>query len=498
LVLSSHTTIGSYTPTVEGSRVRAVATPAGRIGIIGPVVLQTILVTGLPALFLARGQAGMAGRSLWLALAIVLARLAVVGRRDELLCVALAVTPFMNLLRGSLFFHVVPALLGGAVFYWFARRRGALTAFVGTNKLVAWLAGYFFVYYLLSVTSTHRYEVNLRMTECLLGAVIVLVLGRRHELLSAALAGVALSACLVGAAMLPHLGANDRLGMLQLDGLKLGNPAQLGLPLALSVLVLLMDQGYWMGLVKHRYFRIVTSLAPLTLLLLTTSRAAWLVVAIGVGCQFTFGRQARAFVLVAIALGFAILRAVLASSAGGELQAGLERTFSSERSARNRTSGRSDQWIVAYNAFTESAGALLWGHGAGSGPRVYARKSLETPNVEFEVGNEMALHSWYMQIGVELGLAGLVPFAVWLLVAGRRVASSSARTGYLLPMAGLLGYVAIAATVSGNDTSSGVFLGLGLMGAAYTQGVGRRHSVGRMEVARGQVAVVPRGSAGAL
>lgn len=452
---------------VPGART---GTRTGRLSAGEPtarVLAQAFFVVAVPAFLLARGHAVMAGRSFFVLLACVLVRLAIVGRRDEFLCVLFSVLPFLNLLRGFLFYNAVSALLGGAVAYWFLMSRGAGAAFVRTHGLVLWIAAYFGAYYVLSWVTTGRYDVNLRAAECVLGATVVLILGRRRELLGTGLFGLMISACLLGLALVPHLEENERLGIVRLEGIGLGNPAQLGLPLALSLLSLVLDHGGWISPSRIRSLRLPLSLVPLTLLLLTTSRASWLVALIGIGCQFAFGRKGRGLVLVALVLGFITLKLVLASPTGAGLQAGLERTFSGERSPRNRTSGRSDQWIVAYNAFRESAGSMLFGHGAGLGPKIYARKSLETPNVEFEVGNEMALHSLYMQIAVELGLAGLLPFAVWIAIVGRRVIPWSRRTGYLLPTAGYLGYLAIAGTVSGNDTVSGAFLGLGLLGAAF-------------------------------
>ena len=308
---------------------------------------------------------------------------------------------------------------------------------------------------------------NLRLLECLFGVLIILVLGRRREVLVAALGAFLGSACVVGAALFPSIASTNRLGFLEAGDLTLGNPVQLGMVLALSFVVLYIDRGYWLDLTRRASLRLFLTVPVAVLLVLTTSRISWLVVILAMACQLTFGKRARALALVAAAVAVVALKLLLASSAGEGIQMGLDRTFSEERSARNRTSGRSDQWLVSYGAFTESPEAFLIGHGAGSGPRVYARKSLETPGVEYQVGHEKALHSIYMQIAVELGMAGLLPFAIWMGIAFARVLASSRRTGYLLPLVGILSFLVIAASVSGSDTTSGVFLGLGLMGAAY-------------------------------
>jgi O-antigen ligase len=95
---------------------------------------------------------------------------------------------------------------------------------------------------------------------------------------------------------------------------------------------------------------------------------------------------------------------------------------------------------------------------------VYARKSWELPSIEFQTGNEMSLHSFYMQLAVETGLLGSILYAVLIGAIGGRVVRGL--RGDLLPLLAFGGYLLIAATVSGTDTASGMYLGIGLLGAA--------------------------------
>jgi O-antigen ligase len=67
-----------------------------------------------------------------------------------------------------------------------------------------------------------------------------------------------------------------------------------------------------------------------------------------------------------------------------------------------------------------------------------------------------------MQVGVEAGLLGLVPVAMWLGVVLRQVWRQTTRSGLLFPLVCFLGYGVIVLTVSGNDVFSGLFLGIAL------------------------------------
>ena len=457
----------------ELSRPEATSRRARWAERVGSRVLVQTLVCCVPAAFLlAVGSAQLAGWTFWATLGALVVRLAFLRRVDELLCVVLAVAPFVNLLRGFAFYNVVGALYGGAVLLRFWRSPRGLRAFLVGYPLVPWLAAYLSVYWLLSFVLTGRYDVNFRVFEMLAAVVAVLIVTRRVGLIAAALRGLVVSSCAMALGLLPHLAStgDNRLGIVVLEGFHLGNPIQLGLPLALSLVALFADEGYWLKLRSRPFVRLLIFVPVGALLALTTSRAAWLVAFAGLLCAFLLSRRSRVTVLAGALVGLVIFQAIRLSPAGNVLDAGVDRTFGAERTTRSRTSGRSDQWIVAWHAVTDTAGSLLWGYGPGSGAEVYARKSLEVANIEFEVGREMSLHSLFMQVAVESGLIGLILLLGWCIAGAVRVVAWSRRFRLALPMAGYLGFILIAATVSGTDTVSGMFLGLGLFATGRESG----------------------------
>jgi O-antigen ligase len=268
--------------------------------------------------------------------------------------------------------------------------------------------------------------------------------------------------------MLPYLGnpAQDRLGIVVLGERTLGNPVQLGAPLALALLLLLADRGRWVVVSGRAPLRAAAIAVVTTLLFLTTSRAAWAIAAAGLLVIFLFGARNRASVVAAALAGVVLFQAMLLTPVGGILEAAVARTFGEDRSASGRTSGRSDQWVVTYFALTESATSLLVGHGPGRGPAIYARKSIDLASVDFEVGREMALHSMFMQLLVEAGLLGFLPLVLWLAVLAARAIRWARRRGELMPALAVLSFLILASTVSAMDTVSGVFVGIGLLAAS--------------------------------
>lgn len=437
------------------------------------VLVQTLVCCVPAAALLAVGSAQLAGWVFWGTLAVLALRLLLSRRVDELLCLVLAVAPLVNLLRGFAFYNVVGALYGGAVLLRFLRSPQGLRPLVVRYPLIPWLGAYLSVYWLLSYVLTGRYDVNFRVFEMLAAVVAVVIVARRPELIAAALRGLVVSSCAMALGLLPHLASagENRLGIVILEGKLMGNPIQLGLPLALALVALVTDGGQWLGLRRRPSARLLVLVPVVALLALTTSRAAWLVAFAGLVCGLLFSRRSRATALAGALAGLVMFQVVRWSPAGDVLDAAVERTFSSERSTRSRTSGRSDQWIVAWHAATETAGSLLWGYGPGSGAQVYAKKSREIASVEFEVGHEMSLHSLFMQVGVETGLIGLLLLVVWCGAGAIRVAAWTRRSRLVLPLACFLGFILIAATVSGTDTVSGMFLGLGLFATARESGL---------------------------
>src|SRR5690606_3652812 len=93
------------------------------------------------------------------------------------------------------------------------------------------------------------------------------------------------------------------------------------------------------------------------------------------------------------------------TSRGADFSAGLQRTFSEDRSLRNRTSGRSDQWMLMPVALHDKP---ILGFGPGRGPDVYAKYSLLDPNVHFMRGKRFRWHSLYLQVAIETGVVGIV------------------------------------------------------------------------------------------
>jgi hypothetical protein len=369
----------------------------------------------------------------------------------------------MELLRGFATYNIVVLLLAvGLLYYYFGSARIVSVA-VSRCRLAVGLFVYVSVYYAFSLLFTGDYSRNLRMFETVFVAVGILVLGRRRELLSATLQGFVVCVWAIGVAMTPYVESTNRLGMVVVEGFSLGNPSQLGGALSLGLLALALDRGRWLRLEGRPVVLFGSVAVTIALLYLTTSRGSWLVVAAASLVAWLAGRGQRLRVVLLVAMFAVTLPTLLLTRYGAGVQKGLDRTFGQDRSVRKRTSGRSDQWVVAYAAFTESLGSFVYGHGPGTGPAVYARESLAVPGIEYSVGGEAEFHSLFMQVAVEVGVLGLAPLVVgFALILGRTV-NWSGRYREVLPLAALVGYLGIGLTVGGQGTVAGVFLGIALL-----------------------------------
>lgn len=430
-------------------------------------LLRVCFCTLPAALLLATGRAEAAGKVFWMLLSLLLGRAMLMGRRDELLCFLLATAPFLSLLRSFVFYNVILATFIGVLGYYFLSVPGRIWQTVRHFGLFFGVIIWAGAYYTLSFYNTRDYAVNLRLFELAFTILAILLLSRHPRLLGVGLTGTILSAWMVGLAMLPQMGTSERLGIVAVEGRVLGNPGQLGLPLAFGFLALIFNNGRWLNLETKPLIRWLMFGVTSVLLALTTSRAAWLVAATGILLLFLFGKQQRRQLLVLSVIGVLGISAVLMSPYSASLKKGWERTFGDKQSVRKKTSGRSDQWLVAHYAFTRSVYTVVHGYGPGMGPQTYARYSPEVPGAKYAVGKKVALHSIFMQLLVETGLIGLVCFLVWLLIIFVKLLGRVVEHG-LFPLACFFGYALTGISVSGSDINSGVLLGVGLLGTATT------------------------------
>lgn len=427
-------------------------------------ILVQVLLCALPASgLLAAGHARLAGIYFWTLLCVTLLRLAVSGRCDDLLSLLVSLSPFIMLLRGFATYNIVVVLFAVGVLYYYSRSAGTVVAVVRRCPLARGFFIYATVYYAFSVLLTRDYAANLRMFEVVFVVASILVLGRRRRLLRVALQGLLVCAWLVGIAMMPYIGSTDRLGLIVVESYRLGNPGQLGGALACGFLALAVDRGRWLGLEAKTGVLLGSLILTTALLYLTTSRGSWLVVVAASFVGWVVGRGERGRILLIIAMVAVTLPTVLLTRYGPGVRLGLERTFGADRRVESRTSGRSDQWVVAYSAFTASPSSLLYGYGPGMGPTVYARDSLSVPGIQYAVGGEAQLHSLFMQVAVEAGVLGLAPLAVWCALILRRTVNWTRRYREVFPLVAFVGYLCIGATVNAQGATAGVFLGVALL-----------------------------------
>ena len=430
------------------------------------LIVQVLLCALPSSALLVVGNASLAGLYFWGVLILLLLRLAILGKRDEMLCLVIALAPLISLLRTlAPFYNLVSMLSLCTLAYYNAQSGGKAWRILRSYPLTLALIGYVTLYYAFAFIFTGDYSAQIRLFDFLFAVLIVVIIGRHRELLSAALLGLVISSVIIGLAMLPHIGStsSSRLGLVVVGGVGLGHPGTLGASLALSFLALLVDRARWLDVQRKWVLRILLAAPALMLLALTSSRASWMVAVAGILVSFLFDRRSRMRTLVFIGLACLAVQLVLVSPYGSSLQRGIERTFGEDRSVANRTTGRADQWVAAYAAFTASPRSIAWGYGPGTGYDIYAKYSREVQSVKFAVGEKLAWHSLYLQVAVEAGLIGLMPLLAGLLIVLVKTLGWTRRHRAVFPLVSFVGYALTITAVSGNDSVSGVMLGIGLL-----------------------------------
>lgn len=371
------------------------------------------------------------------------------------LTLIIGLLPAIMLLREVAFFSLVTVLLALAIAAVLLHSQRSVRVLADSGFI--WVSILALLYWLVSFMLTARYSSNLRVLELVLAAGAILLLAEDPAQMATALFGVMTSSFMIGVGLFR---VSERLGIATINSITMGNPIQFGLPLTLVFLLLAADRGRWFLLERRPVLRLLLASVVAFWLVLSTSRGSWVVVAGGLGMLFALGRgQRRAVLGIAGVLLVGVLIA-LQTDRADSLRRAYDRTFSAERSIRNRTSGRSDQWRLFPVVMRD---APPWGFGPGSGAAVYSRYSWNAPEIDLHPGSTFMWHSLYQQAGVELGPWGL-GFLLLLLAAGfRRGLRTLKRTGLAAPLLGITGYALIGISVAAIDAASGLFLGFGML-----------------------------------
>jgi O-antigen ligase len=380
------------------------------------------------------------------------ALLAVLGyhvvRRDRFAfgCIVLGSLPVLALMRGLFFYYGEVALLGGTCLMWLALSPERLVH-LWRDQAWRWMTVGLLVFWWLSMLMTGSYATNLRSFEVILGSACVVLVAERRSYLATALVGMVLSAAALGFGLLPY---GERLGQGIVGDTSIGNPILLGMPCAFLVVLSLADSGRWMLVERRLLLRIVICLTMAELLILSGSRGSWVAALSGLLALMVFSRQDRKILLIALVCVAVVATLWLSTGRGQKIAEQFEKTVDSDRTLANRTSGRSVQWSVIPQVFAESP---IWGWGPGSGKDVAA----------IYTGRHLGWHALYLQMIGETGLIGTSLLLVFLGALVLRGVRHWKRSHEIAPLASILTYLVVGASVSGLDAISGVFIGLALL-----------------------------------
>ncbi|HEV8722663.1 MAG TPA: O-antigen ligase family protein [Candidatus Binatia bacterium] len=405
---------------------------------------------------MALGSVGWAALWFFAIFLLLVVRNALHRNPVDLATLVVGTLPALMYLRELFFYNSVLVAFGAIVLIWhIAKPEGYRRLW--DNLRLRWLLIASAAYWVITLMLTGDYSVNLRILEMSLSAAAIYLLSWHRSSLATAFFGILLSAVSIGLAFLAF---GERLGMGEINGVRIGNPITLGLPLTLAFVLALADGGKWLGLEKSPLLRQIAPLAAGGLLLLSTSRASWLIALIALGVLFVLQSERRAMLLrFAVVAVFGVL-ILLQSERGEYVTHWFDKTVSDDQTIMQKSSGRSDQWMLFPEVFLDSP---VWGFGPGSGQSIYAQYSRTSSFVTFQAGKEFMWHSLVMHLGVETGIIGLT--VLFLIVGGLAVQGFKHHRycGEVAPLLGAVAYLTIAMTVTAMDANSGAFLGLGFL-----------------------------------
>src|ERR1700735_1087741 len=371
-------------------------------------------------------------------------------RRDRFRYMSLLVGagPALSLLRGVFFYDsIFIFLLMGCVLW--AYTAWEEVRWVWGDYIWRSLAFFCLIYWALTVVLKGNFGANIRALELTLAPPSICLLSNRRSYLATGLIGIAMSSTAYAIAMLPY---GVRLGEGELDnGQTIGNPALVGLPSALMVLLCVTDRGRSLLLESKATGRLAVCLVAGQWLILSGSRGSWLITIACLTIVFAYSKVSRKTILGGIAVGcIAAMVVISTTNRGSQASKVFDKPLDSNRSLANRTSGRSSMWAALPAIFAASP---VWGWGPGSGADVdylYTHRHL-------------IFHSLYEQIIAECGLLGIIPLMIILFALLRRGIMHYRRWGELVPLVGIVGFMLIGVSVTAFDFVSGVFFGLALM-----------------------------------
>jgi len=393
----------------------------------------------------------MAAMLLYGSAAVILGVHALLQQPERYISFAISIIPAILLMRNHFLYSSLVAIFGAGLLLWWAVCPQEVWTLWGSGVRL-WFVLICIFYWAMSWLNTRSFYSNIHAVEFFLVASCVFLLGGHRGSLAAGLLGMGLTVFCVGIGVFPY---GERLGLVRIGSISLGNPINLGLSAALVFLLCVAEGGSWLGLESHPTIRFLVSLGSAAMLMLSTSRGSWLITIVGVLTVLAFGKTYRrsAWWIVVLVPTVALF-VTLSTGRGVSVMKFYSVVATSDTSLSKKTTGRFNQWERLPVVFASSP---IWGHGGGSGASIYH---------EF-AGKELQWHSLYLQLLVETGAVGFLIFGAILLAIGNRAREHLRTTGEIVPLVAMLCYLTIGLSVSAIDGISGVYLGLALVAGNY-------------------------------
>jgi len=242
------------------------------------------------------------------------------------------------------------------------------------------------------------------------------------------------------------------------------DPSAYSIGLVLAAFFLNEEKGTWIfnnSGSKAKRLRYPLVIAIIILTFLTTSRIGFFTL---IGSFLIFAVISRDGVKSLKSVGIAVLIAfvfITNSKYYDISERWFNKTFKNEKGIASASSGRSDQWKMAwYYLNNGKMDEVLFGYGPGKAPLFTSKYSTIVPGVKTLIGKSMQLHSLYLNIMVEYGLIAFLFFVLFIYYCWKNAYANYKLYHFSLPLLSLIGYLIYIGSVSGNGIIPAMFISL--------------------------------------
>jgi O-antigen ligase len=372
--------------------------------------------------------------------------------------------PLINFLKGGFYFYNISTVLLILIYLIILIKTPHLLDILTRNKAYRLMFVFLLSYYTISFFLTHKYNSNLRSIDMILSAGLIPLLFSNKKLFKSAFMQMGVLAIFF-AIIIGYFGGRylneDLLGETEIGG---GNPISYGIPVSLFLAMILFAPDYILTkLINHKWKLIywILVLISCIALIVTTSRGSILAFLFCFIVVLLYKKSILATSKYLLLIAFGLFAYSIASSIFPEFKAAEEfivgRAQNEDIDLNRYSHNRAIMWDMVMNE-VNIGNYVVFGSGPGSqqdefGQIAYRQRQSSNFNMNY------AFHALPLQLIVEIGIILTLIFYLVLMLGFVQKIRIMKGTFFILPILGIVFWLAISLSVSGLDMLSGMAFG---------------------------------------